>query len=262
MILPNEDFLRAAEALRLHHFTIIEPESDTSQYLEGLEHYAAQYSYPPELIEKHGRSITIALFPASFVGWKLVYIPMADPLERGKFHNALAVQKIPLPVDTDVEHSFIQLSRTSSRSEHDTISLADDDSTSTISGGRESDDEYFVVDPYAQVQPTPRPRAGSVAMERGNGPISPTQSVMDIADMKPERGVGAVEMLPGHKMLEKPDGQLFMVLKGIYVPRVDPLKESFRNAGEFISRDGAGGTKFARVLDGWGKLLGDRKDVV
>src|SRR5271167_1439164 len=89
IILPNEDFLRAAEALRLHNFTALEPPPGTHQYLHGLDHYAAQYTYPPEITDRFGFDITIALFPASLVGWKLIYKPLPDPLQRGSFVTIL-----------------------------------------------------------------------------------------------------------------------------------------------------------------------------
>ena len=54
MILPNEDFLRAAEALRLHNFTALETVPGSPQYLDGLDMYAAQYEYPPEITERLG----------------------------------------------------------------------------------------------------------------------------------------------------------------------------------------------------------------
>jgi len=120
-------------------------------------------------------------------------------------------------------------------------------------------------------------------MERGNGPKSPSDSVhqvvsikdekelakatskemsgsfhssCDIADMKPEPGTGAVEMLPGTKMLEKSEGQLFKIEKALYVPRKEFFRESIENAREFLRRDGNSKTKFARILDGWELVLG------
>lgn len=47
-----------------------------------------------------------------------------------------------------------------------------------------------------------------------------------------------------------------MIEKGIYTPRREALKESFKNAMEFLRRDKVGGSKFAKVLEGWGHLLG------
>jgi hypothetical protein len=140
----------------------------------------------------------------------------------------------------------------------------------------ETDDEYVLIEPHTLQQVTVG-RRGSVAMERGNGHKSPSESVSDIvaikpevkpaavqmkrereaeaAEMKVEVPPGAVEMLPGPKRLEKSDGQLILIEKGIYIPRREGLNESFKNATEFLKRDNAGGSKFARVLEGWGYLL-------
>ena len=246
MLLPNEDFLRAAEALRLHNFVTLDPIPDSPHYLDGLEHYAAQYEYPPEITERLGTDITIALFPASLVGWKLVYIPVLDAQNTGSFTTSLAIQKIPMPVDYDVEHSCIELSRSSS------VQSTNSDDGSVSTARAETDDEYVVVRPYAQLATQPVPT--SPPMERGNGnPIA--VSACDITDMKAEPGTGAVEMLPGHKMIEKTDAQLIMLKKGIYVPRLVGLKESFENTIEFMRRDGRSGSKFAKVLQGWASLL-------
>jgi hypothetical protein len=286
IILPNEDFLRAAEALRLHHFTAIDPIVGSCQYIEGLDHYAAQYTYPPEITERLGSDVSIALFPASLVGWKLVYVPIPDPEHRGSFTTSLTVQKVPVPIDpADVEQSFIQLSAASSDAD-DAISIASEGSSSTITSAvkveEDEDDDYIFVE-----ADTPRyiskQRRASIAMERGNGPKSPSDSVhrvvsikdekelakpvskdtsasfdssCDIADMKPEPGTGAVEMLPGTKMLEKSEGQLFMIEKALYVPRKEFFRESIENAREFLRRDGNSKTKFARTLDGWELVLG------
>ena len=182
-----------------------------------------------------------------------MYIPIPDPRQRGSFTTTLAVQKLPIPVDADVEQSFIQLSLSTSDI-NDASSVTSEDSVSTLKGG-ETDDEYVMIEPHTLEQVSVR-RRGSVAMERGNGPKSPEESVCDIADMKPEAGTGAVEMLPGQKMLEKRDGQLIMVDKGVYVPRREGLNESFKNALEFLKRDNAGGSKFGKVLEGWSLVLG------
>jgi len=254
LILPNEDFLRAAEALRLHNFVTLDPIPGSPHHLDGLETYAAQYAYPPEITERLGTDITVALFPASLVGWKLVYIPVMDAQDKGSFTTSLAIQKIPIPVDADVEHSFIQLSRSSSV--QNSITSDDDSSVSTVRA--ETDDEYVVVQSYAGVEVRPVPM--STPMERGNGPPVATSSC-DIVDMKPEPGTGAVEMLPGHKMIEKTDGQLIMLEKGIYVPRISGLKESTEGAVEFMKRDGAGGSKFSKVLEGWNGLLAGRDGI-
>jgi hypothetical protein len=255
LILPNEDFLRAAEALRLHNFTVLEPTRGSSHYLDGLEHYAAQYSYPPEVTERHGSEVTIALFPASFVGWKLVYVPVPDPRQWGCFTTSLVVQKLPLTAEAEVDQSFVQLSISSSTPDiQDTISLTSDDTASTISNGlEESDDEYVMIR-----SPTSTPSVAlqeAIPMERGNGPKSPTESICDIVDMKPEPGTGAIEMIPGQKMFERFDGQLITIEKGIYVPRSEALKETFKNAGDFLRRDNAGGSQFAKVLEGWNRLV-------
>jgi len=205
--------------------------------------------------------LTVALFPASFVGWKLAYFPVRDPHDPTSFTNSLAVEKIELPSDLDVEQSFVALSRTSSLSGNiDAISLASDDSTSTISVGArdESEDEYIVVHSPGQHHQRTAPRRQSVAMERGNGPLSPSDSVCDIADMKPEVGIGAVEMLPGRKTLEQKEGLLTSVDRGLFVAGTEGLKESFKNAREYLRRDGTGWSKFAKQLDGWGNLLGGR----
>lgn len=255
MILPNEDFLRAAEALRLHNFTVLEPVPRYPHYVDGLEHYAAQYAYPPEVTERLGSEVTVALFPASFVEWRLVYVPVPDPRQRGSFTTSLIVQKLPPPAETEVDQSFVQLSVTSAMPDvNDTISLTSDDTASTISNGlAESDDEYVMIR-----IPTPTPsaiRQEAVPMQRGNGPNSPTESVCDIVDMKPEPGTGAVEMIPGQKMFEISEGQLITIEKGIYVPRPEALKETFKNAGDFMRRDNTGGTQFAKIVDGWNRLV-------
>jgi hypothetical protein len=255
LILPNEDFLRAAEALRLHNFVALDPIPDSPHHLAGLEPYAAQYSYPPEITERLGADVTVALFPATLVGWKLVYVPVMDANDKGSFTTSLGIQKIPFPVDVDVEHSFIELSRPPSVQN----SIASDDDTSTISTVRgESDDEYVHVRAYAGVEVHSVPM--STPMERGNGdPLAPSEGDEggegDIVDMRPEPGTGAVEMLPGHKMLEKTDAQLIMIEKGIYVPRLAGLKESIETAIEFMKRDVAGGSKFCMVLREWVSLL-------
>jgi hypothetical protein len=216
------------------------------------------------------------------VGWKLVYVPIPDPEHRGSFTTSLTVQKVPVPAD--VEQSFIQLSAPSS--DCDAISIASEGSSSTITSAvkveEEEDDDYIFVE-----ADTPRyiskQRRASVAMERGNGPKSPSDSVhqvvsikdekelaktmsketstsfhssCDIADMKPEPGTGAVEMLPGTKMLEKSEGQLSMIEKALYVPRKEFFRESIENAREFLRRDGNSNTKFARILEGWELVLG------
>ena len=262
--MPNEDFLRAEEALRLHGFTLLDPSPGSVHYFEGLEHYAAQHAYPAEIIERCGSELTLALFPASFVGWKLAYVPVRDPQDTTSFTTSLAVEKISLPAESDVEHSFIELSRTSSRSVSiDGISLASDDSTSTVSVGArdESEDEYIVIRPYSRRQ---QQRSMAVTepipMERGNGPLSPSESVCDIADMKTEYGMGAVEMLPGQKTLEKKEGVLTILARGLFVPGADGLKESFQNAREYLRRDGTGWSKFAKQLDGWSNLLAQRNN--
>jgi hypothetical protein len=259
LILPNEDFLRAAEALRLHGFTALEALPGNKHHFEGLEHYAAQYMFPPEVNERLEPEFTVALFPASLVGWKLLYVPVLDSRDKGSFTTSLAIQKIQIP-ETDVEQSYIQLSRNSSTSDlRDTISMASDDTASTISNIRDdSDEEYVLITPSPPARPV---RRESVPMERGNGPLSPTESVCDIVDMKPYSDTGAVKMLPGQKMLEKTDGQLVFVDRGIWVPRAEGLKESFKNAAEFMGRDGTGGSQFARTLQGWGNLLGGRGSV-
>ena len=271
MLVPNEDFLRAAEALRLHHFTALEYSPSSSHHLDGLDNYAAQYIYPPEITDRLGHQITVALFPASLVGWKLVYVPVPRP--NGSFTTALGIQKIPLPV-VEVEQSFIQLSLSSSTSDiQDIDSVASDDTISHSDLRYETDDEYVVVGARAQPRaPTPVPvpvpvpaaapalaprvlRRDSVPMERGNGPLSPSDSVCDIADMKPDPGAGAVEMLPGRMMLGRLESQLTELDKGVYVVRKDGLKESFENAMEFLRRDGLRSSKFAKLLESWNGLL-------
>lgn len=251
MLLPDEDFLRAAEALRLHNFVTIDPIAGSPHHLDGLDHYAAQYAYPPEITERLGTDITVALFPAILVGWKLVYIPVMDINDKGNFTTSLAIQKIPIPVDSDIEHSFIQLSRSSSTQETQSLTSDDDSSVSTVRA--ETDDGYVVIEPYAQAEVVPVPM--STPMERGNGDPVAEASVCDIVDMRPEPGTGAVEMLPGRKMLEMTDGQLNMVIKGVYVPRLAALKESFDGAIEYMKNDSMDGSMFANVLAGWVNLL-------
>jgi len=242
----------------------LDPIPGTLHFFEGLEHYAAQYSYPAEMVEKLETDITVTLFPASFVGWKLVYVPVRDPQDTTSFTTSLAVEKIALPANMDIEHSFIELSRTSSRSGTiDAISLASDDSASTIIsvGGREeSEDEYVIVGSSSGSRQRQVPRTEPVPMERGNGPISPSDSVCDIADMKPGYGLGAVEMLPGQRTLETTEGLLTAVDRGLFVAGTEGLKESFKNAREYLVRDGSGWSKFARQLDAWGNLLGGRSN--
>jgi hypothetical protein len=257
LILPNEDFLRAAEALRLHNFTALETtQQGNPHHVDGLENYAAQYLYPSEITQRLGDSITVALFPASLLGWKLVYIPVPDQRDRNSFTTSLAIEKIPIPLEWDVAKSFIQLSL-SQANLSDAASVKSEGTTSTVAEtvrADETDDEYVVVAP---VRAAPAVRRGSVAMERGNGVKSPMESVCDITDMKPEPGTGAVEMLPGQMMLEKSEGQLTMVIRGLYVPRKDSLKDSFRQAGEFLRRDGMHGTAFGKLLKGWSNLVGE-----
>jgi hypothetical protein len=248
--------LRGAEALRLHNFIALET---VAHHVEGLENYAAEYMYPSEITDRLGKEFTVALFPASLVGWKLVYIPISDMKNKGSFTTGLAVEKIPFPLEMEIDQSFIELSRVSSESDVDAISVTSDDSTSTISNGGE--DEYVLIRP-SQLRQTPVVRRGSVAMERGNGPKSPSDSVCDIVDMKPDKMVGAVEMLPGQKMLEKSDGLLIKLDRGVYVPRTEGLKKSFKYAGDFLARDNLGGSKFAKLLEGWNNLLGGRGHVI
>jgi hypothetical protein len=256
----------------------------------------------------------------------LAYVPVRDIYDMGSFTTSLAVQKIQIPLlPEDVDHSFIQLSRSLSTSEFedtvavvedtmeedslddtsvldDTISLVSDDSEDTVEGNEDTDDEYILI-------PSSSPRVfirrGSVPMQRGNGPKSPYESLCeihpplkpkhssssphvidmisekehpapvvalltttqdkgsdppacDIVDMKPDKGTGAVEMLPGQKMLEKVEGTLHHVAPGIWVPHTEGLKESFIAAGEFMKRDGMGGSQFCRSLEVWGTLLGGR----
>ena len=251
MILPNEDFLRAAEALRLHNFTALESVSGSPHYLDGLDLYAAQYEYPPEITERFGSDITIALFPASLVGWKLNYNSVPNPQQKGSFIMSLTIQKLPPSTEMDVEQSFIQLSLSSSDI-NDAISIASEDSTSKINAGEkveDSDDEYVMIRP--QTLHKRIVGRGSVAMERGNGPKSPAESVCLTVDSKPEQVCEAVEMLPGQKSSERFGGELIMVERGIYIPRREALKESFKNALEFLRRDKAGGSEFAKLVEGW-----------
>lgn len=276
--------MRAAEALRLHHFTPIDPIVGSSQYIEGLDHYAAQYAYPPEITERLGSGVTIALYPASLLGWKLVYVPIPDPEQRGSFTTALKVQKLPLPLEIpDVEQSFVQLEMETSDVD-DAISIASEDSIATITSAvqiEEEEDYIFVESDTARYISSTQRRA-SVAMERGNGhkhqsdsvsqvveikdekeltktlskPCSSFDSSCDIVDMKPEPGTGAVEMLPGQKMLEKSEGQMSMIEKALYVPRKGFFRESVKNAQDFLRRDGNSWTTFAKTLQGWELLLG------
>ena len=235
-------------------------------HLDGLDNYAAQYAYPPEITDRLGEEITVALFPASLVGWKLVYIPVRRP--NGSFLTGLAIHKIPLPVEADVEQSFIQLSVSSSAADiRDTDSVNSDGTISHSDVRYETDDEYVVIDSNPPVRASAAApssalvpaslslRRDSVPMERGNGPLSPSESVCDIADMKPDPGAGAVEMLPGQKMLEKIEGQLRELDKGVYMARREGLKESIENGMEFLRRDGLRGSKFAQLLQEWSKNL-------
>jgi hypothetical protein len=276
--------LRAAEALRLHHFTAIDPIIGSSHHVEGLDHYAVQYTYPPEITERLGSDVTIALYPASLVGWKLVYVPIPDPEQRGSFTTALTVQKLPAPVEPqDVEQSFIQLSMSTSDVD-DAVSIASDYSTSTITSGIkvDEDEDYIFVESDTPRYISSAKRRASIAMERGNGQKSPTDSVAqiveikdekdlvktlnktsssfhsscDITDMKPEPGTCAVEMLPGQKMLEKSEGQLSMIEKALYMPRKEFFRESIKNTLDFLRRDGNSSSKFARILGSWELLLG------
>ena len=259
--------------MRLHHFIALEYSPSSPHHVDGLDNYAAQYLYPPEITDRLGHEITVALFPASLVGWKLAYIPVPRP--NGSFTTALAVQKVPLPVEADVEQSFIQLSLSSSVADiNDTDSVASDDTISHSEVRYETDDEYVFVGakphppvpvpvppPIPPPAPTPAPmvvREDSVPMERGNGPLSPSESVCDISDMKPDPGTGAVEMLPGRMMLERVEGQLKELDKGVYIARMEGLKESFENAMEFLRRDGLRASKFAKLLEVWNGLLSDR----
>ena len=218
------------------------------------------------------------------MGWKLVYVPVPNPEQRGSFTTALTVQKLPTPSEPlDVEQSFIQLSMSISDAD-DAISVASEDRTSTITSGVEiEEDDYIFVESDKPRYISAQQRRTSVAMERGNGHKSPSDSVSqaveikdekelaktlnkassssfhsscDIADMKPEPRTGAVEMLPGQKMLEKSEGQLFMMEKALYVPRKEFFRGSIKNAQDFLRRDGNSETKFARILEGWELLLG------
>jgi hypothetical protein len=261
VILPNEDFLRAAEALRLHNFTALDTEPGSPHYLDGLDLYAAQYEYPPEITVRLGSNVTIALFPASLVGWKLNYNSVPNPQQKGSFIMSLTIQKLPPPVEMDVEQSFVQLSLSSS-DVNDAVSVATEGSTSTINSGEkieESDDEYVMIQPHTLHQRLVETR-GSVAMERGNGRKSPEESVCLITDSKPEQVCKAIEMLPGQKSLER-SRELIMIEKGIYIPRVEALNESFKNAADFLRRDKAGGSEFANVLEGWSYVLGGRDGI-
>ena len=224
-----------------------------------MEHYAAQYAYPPEITEKFGDELTVAMFPASVVGWKLAYIPISDLRDRESFTTGLAVEKIPIPVEFEMDQSFVQLSRVSSASDVDAISVTSGDTNSTIFAG--ADDEYVVIRPVKLHKPFV-PEKDSVAMEREDGPNSPDESVCDIADTKAEEKVSAVEMLPGQKKVEKPDELLIKVNRGMYIPRRDLLKESFQNAEEFLERDRLANSKFGKVLKGWDNLLTGRPSVV
>src|SRR5205085_12636337 len=81
---------------------------------------------------------------------------------------------------------------------------------------------------------------------------------IDISDLSPDPTTGAVEMLPGQKMLEKTEGTLIHVAPGIWVTHTEGLKESFVAAWEFIRRDGMELNDVGRRLEGWGKLVGGR----
>ena len=175
---------------------------------------------------------------------------------------SLSIQKLPPPAEMDVEQSFIQLSL-SSFDIKDVMSVASEDSTSTINAGpqiEDSDDEYVMIQPQTLCQ-RPVERRGSVAMERGNGPKSPSESVCLIVDSKSEQPCEAIEMLPGQKSSERPGGELIMLEKGIYIPRRETLKESFKNAVEFLKRDKTSGSTFSKVLEGWSHLLSGDEEI-
>jgi len=210
------------------------------------------------------------------MGWKLVYVPIPNPEQLGSFTTALTVQKLPTPAEPlDVEQSFIQLS----------MSISDvDDAISVASDVKiEEDDDYIFVESDMPRYISAQQRRASVAMERGNGNKSPSDSISqiveikdektlaktlnqtsspsfhscgEIADKKPDLGTGAVEMLPGQKLLEKSEGQLFMMEKALYVPRKEFFRGSIKNARDFLRRDGNDKTKLARILEGWELLLG------
>ena len=317
--------------------------------------------FPQEIIERLGSEVTVALFPASLVSWKLVYVGIRDIKDMSRFTTSLVVQKIPLPLEEQGgENSFIQLSESSLGEVHyteqfgkasmengentgeDTIALESDYATSTIDGNDDTDEEYILVSPSRVIT-----RRQSIPMQRGNGPKSPDESIceivnpppipvtplqitpsnliamepadqpgavdfsinetiletdpltqltsiadkqvtakqepamdkrpigekdigsekldvkieapeIDISDLSPDPTTGAVEMLPGQKMLEKTEGTLIHVAPGIWVPHTEGLKESFVAAWEFIRRDGMGLNDIGRRLEGWGKLVGGR----
>jgi len=219
------------------------------------------------------------------MGWKLVYVPVPNPEQVGSFTTALTVQKLPISAELlDVEQSFIQLSMSISDVD-DAISVASEDNTSTIASPAkiEEDDDYIFVESDMARYISTQQRRASVAMERGNGNKSPSDSISqvveikdektlaktlnktslssfhlcgEIADKKPELGTGAVEMLPGQKLLEKSEGQLFMMEKALYVPRKEFFRGSIKNARDFLRTDGNDKTKLARILEGWELLLG------
>jgi hypothetical protein len=361
-LIPNEDFLRAAEALRLHSFTVLDPSPGSEHYVSGLEHYGAQYMFPLDLIERLGSEVTVSLFPASFVSWKLVYVGVRDVHDRRNFTTSLVIQKIQFPLEEkDVENSFIQVSESSLGEVHytqqfgnasmeaameDTIALDSDEDASTVDGNDDTDEEYILITPSPRIMT----RRQSIPMQRGNGPKSPEESIceifspvsipvtqpeippsnliameaanqtsavdfsikesllepdpqkpslsdkptdskeesakellahttpvteiqsppiksvieisspeIDVSDLSPDPTAGAVEMLPGQKMLERTEGTLTHVAPGIWVCHMEGLKESFVAAGEFIRRDGMGLKDFARGLERWERLVGGRK---
>jgi hypothetical protein len=152
--------------------------------------------FPGELTGRLGEEITVALFPASLVSWRLVYIPVRDVYDMGSFTTSLVVQKRPVPfAEEEVECSFIQVSGAEAGAEgkeggqeildreeveevgvDDTISLGSVDSEATVEGNEDTDEEYILISPS-----TPRPflRRGSVAMQRGNGFKSPCESLYE-----------------------------------------------------------------------------------
>jgi len=242
LILPNDQFLQAAETLRSHRFAAFEETINDRHHVDGLEQYAAQYLYPSKFTELLGSEITVALFPASFVGWKLSRTPMPDPKQNDGYITSLEIEKLPPLQETDVEQSFTQVSLELPKSDtSDAVSI----SSETTGLGADLSEDEFVIIPTIPPDP-PQNRADEIKF---------SGSVYDIVDLKTDYNVGVVEIGRCRKILENRDAQLVKLEKGLYVPKKEGLRKSFDYARDFVRKDNAGGSKFAKLLYRWSVLV-------
>jgi len=191
------------------------------------------------------------------VGWKLGYVPVPDPLQQGSFTTSLVVQRIPIPVNADFERSFVQLSLSAASGVDDEISISEEPTSNILSQDVEDvDDEYVVIQVPNNLVSRPTERRDSVAMERGNGCKSPSPS--DIMDMNPERATEPSQAAPGTDSAPQTAvGSLIKLCKSMYVPDQEWLRESFKDAGEFLTGDELDDSTFAKILRKWRGFLDD-----